>query len=594
MTKRVLEASVWTPRRLVADLLAGRRHLLCVGLGLLLIGQAASVAVPLLARALIDGNGWSQPHRVLWQLSAWVLLAALLQAAGKYFSARMVSVGAQAAIARLRERLHAHALALPMRHYQIQAVGSLTSRVMQDVDAVRVLLGSGLLQMVGAVFTALLALIVLFWLHWALTLSVLAVLLLVGALLAVLFARSRPLVKQRMDVQNDLNARCTESLASIRLIRAYAMEPVVQRQFVERSAALFGTIRSSLQLSSWMSVVTVLAIALLSVLALQIGGRAVISGALGAGDMVAYGILVGLLASPLATLANLGSELGEALASLDRMSGFLSLPAESSEADGASASIPRLEGHIEFREVSFAYDAEHPVLEKVSFVLPAGSLTAIVGLSGAGKSTLLSLLMGMERPQSGQILIDQQDLQELPDTAYRKQLGVVLQEDALFEGTLLDNIRFGVPQASLAAVADVCQRAHVDEFSARLPNGLDTWVGVNGQRLSGGQRQRVAIARALLRDPAILILDEATSQLDVHSEAMVQAGLRTLRAGRTTVVVAHRPSTLELADQILAVEQGRVRLLRPLNADTMASPMPSPSVRVDHFSAPVSDPPVCS
>lgn len=550
-----MPAAPVTPRSLLVRSFKGRGREIALGLALLIIGKAAALALPLTARDLIDRFSYDSESLIAW-LTVAVLVAAIIQAIAALVSSRLVAVGAQQAMADLRLALHRHALALPVSRFNESAVGSLTTRIVADVDALRVFMGSGMLQIVGALFTALLALVALFWLSWTLTLAVLLVLVLAGGIMAALFARARPIARARSAQLATLNAGLTETFSSIRLIKAYAAEHHQQRLFGTAAQRLFAETRCSLSVASLMTVTMLLAVAALTIATIQIGGRSLLAGQMSTGDFVAYFILVGLLAGPVATLANQGPELITARAGLERIVEFLLQPAEPSSA--CDTPIPRLTGEVRFENVSFAYPGRPPVLSNINFSVPAGALVAISGPSGAGKSTLFALLMGLERPTSGRILVDGHDLADLSMAAYRAQLGIVLQDDALFDASIRENILFGRPRATDQALARVARLAHVLEFSERLPDGLDTRVGERGVCLSGGQRQRIAIARAMLRDPAILLLDEATAHLDPDSEAYVHAGLHALMEGRTTFVIAHRPEAMRGADLHLMVDAGRV------------------------------------
>jgi len=378
-----------------------------------------------------------------------------------------------------------------------------------------------------------------------------------GGAMALAFRKLRPLFRQRNEITADITGRLTESVGGVRVLKIYVAEERERRLFAEGTERLFANIAGTLTGTSAITAFGTAIVGALGVLIMVIGGRAIFAGTMSLGDLIMYTFFVGLMAAPVVQIANIGTQVSEAFAGLDRVREILDMPTEDQE-DASRAPLPTLEGTVAFRGVHFSYAEGAPVLKGISFEAPAGSTVALVGSSGSGKSTILSLVMAFNHPQQGQVLVDGLDVHSLKLREYRSKLGVVMQDNFLFDGTVADNIGFAKPGATRPEIEAVGRIAHVHEFVDRFEQGYDTLVGERGVKLSGGQRQRVAIARAILADPRILLLDEATSSLDSESEALIRDGLRKLRAGRTTFVIAHRLSTIESADQILVVEQGEI------------------------------------
>jgi subfamily B ATP-binding cassette protein MsbA len=439
-----------------------------------------------------------------------------------------------------------------MRAFNTGSIGTMATPIVADVDALRVFVGSGMLQIIGAIFTGVLSLAALFWINTTLTLAVSLVLAVAALIFGSLHFRSRPVAAARSRRYSEMSGRVTETLSAIRLVKAFSAEDAQQAKFAVSAERLFEETRASLRIDSLQSVTTLFAIAALTVVTIQVGGRALLAGEMASGDFVAYFILVGLLAGAVSTLASHAPQITTARAGLDRIAEFLSQPLD--EQVSGVEPLPRLRGAVELREVSFSYPDGPEVLNCVTCVIPPGATVALTGPSGAGKSTLLSLVMGLESPTSGQVLIDGRDMSTISTADFRKQIGVVLQDDALLDGTIRENVKFGNPSATDDEVLRACEAAHVLEFSSRLPEGLETRVGQRGFLLSGGQRQRISIARAMLRDPSILLLDEPTSHLDSASEALVHSGMRALMRGRTTFIISHRSETIESADLRIHIE----------------------------------------
>jgi subfamily B ATP-binding cassette protein MsbA len=551
---RVNFATAWQEAR---QLVRTHRRRIALGLVLMVIGQLAGLVMPWCSKFLIDDVIGKGRHDLLVPLALAAGGATLIQAATTFANSQVLGVAAQRAIADMRMRVQHHVSLLPTRFFDSTQSGILISRIMSDAEGIRNLVGSGLVQLVGGLLTAVLGLGVLFWLHWQLTLGMLLVLGTFGGSMTFAFKKLRPLFRERGKIQGEVTGRLSESLQGIRIVKAYTAERRERLVFARGAHRLLRNVAESLTGVSATTAFSILVVGAVGVLMTLVGGRAILAGQMTLGEFFMYVFFTGLVAGPLVQIASIGTQITEAFAGLDRIHELLSTPTEVDEEE-KRAPIPDLRGEVAFEHVSFAYVENVPVLRDISFTAPAGSTIALVGSSGSGKSTLISLVMAFNRPNAGRVLIDGRDLAGLKLRQFRHHLGVVLQENFLFDGTIADNIRFSRPEATIEQVREVARIAHCDEFIAGFPNGYDSVVGERGIRLSGGQRQRVAIARAILADPRILILDEATSSLDSESEAMIQDGLRTLRRGRTSFVIAHRLSTIRSAEQILVLEAGQI------------------------------------
>jgi subfamily B ATP-binding cassette protein MsbA len=435
--------------------------------------------------------------------------------------------------------------------------GELISRVMADAEGIRNLIGTGLVQLAGGILAASMALSVLFYLNWRLTTLTITVLSVFGGALAYAFSKLRPLFRKRAELNAAATGRLAEALSGIRVVKAYTAEKREELVFTRNVHALFRNVAKSMTAISAFTSFTAVLIGAIGVLMIVVGGRSILEGRMTLGDFVMYIFFTGLAAAPLVQISSISTQLSEAFAGLDRLREIRALTTEDAQ-DETREPVSSVRGEIRFDNVFFSYREGIPVLKEVSLFAPPGTTTALVGSSGSGKSTLVSLVLAFNRPTSGRILVDGRDLAGLRLRDYRSQVGVVLQENFLFDGSVRDNIAYSRPNATFEQIREVTQVAHCDEFVEKLPEGYDTVVGERGVKLSGGQRQRIAIARAILANPRILVLDEATSSLDSESEAMIQDGLRSLRAGRTTFVIAHRLSTIVTADQILVLEEGRI------------------------------------
>ncbi len=539
-------ALIWTYRRSVS-----------IGLGLMLISRAAGLVLPASSKYLIDEVLGKGNASLLPKIAMAAFFATVIQAITSYALSQVVSVAAQQAIARLREDVQSHLIRLPVRFFDSTKSGVLVSRVMNDPEGIRNLVGTGLIQLVGGLVTATVAVGVLFYLNWKLTLATVVFLSIFGVGMSIAFKRLRPIFRERSVITADVTGRLTETIGGIRIVKVYTAETREREVFAKGVDKLFKNIAATITGTSATGALSVAIIGALGVLLMMIGGGDVMAGRMTLGGLVMYIFFIGLVAAPLVSIASIGTQLTEALAGLDRIRELRDMKTEDQE-DESKRPVPAVHGTVQFEDVWFEYEPGVPVLKGVTFTAPAGTTTALVGSSGGGKSTLISLVMAFAGPTKGRILIDGTPLSDLKLHEYRQHLGVVLQDNFLFDGSVRENIAFTRPDATKGSVESVAKIAYVDEFVSRFPDGFDTIVGERGVKLSGGQRQRVAIARAILADPRILILDEATSSLDSESEQLIQEGLRRLRAGRTTFVIAHRLSTITSADQILVLEKGEI------------------------------------
>ncbi len=553
-TRRVRTAAAWREAR---ALLAEHRGYVALGVLLTLVSRLAGLVLPASSKYFIDHVLVNGAREQLLPMAAVVMAATIVQASTGYLLSRVLGVAAQQAVNTMRRRLAAHVLRLPVARFDATQSGALISRIMGDPEGIRNLLGSGFVQLLGGIVTAGAALGVLFWIDWRMTSVMLLFLIAIGGGVAYAFATLRPVNRERSREFARVTGRLGESLGGIRIVKAYVAERREDLTFTRGVHRIFRLVIASISGWSAVGALTAMTVGSIGATLILVGGRAVLAGAMTLGDLAMYALFTGLVAAPLIQVAQIGTQLSEALAGLERARELLDQPIEEGWEAGRPV-VTRLAGAVHFDRVDFHYQEGVPVLRGVSLDAPAGTTTAFVGASGSGKSTLLGLLAAFHRPGNGVITVDGVDIATLDLRSYRAQIGLVLQDTFLFDGTILDNIRFSRPDAPLDAVRRVAQVAHCDEFIARLPDGYDTVVGERGVKLSGGQRQRVAIARALLADPSILLLDEATSSLDSESEAFIQAGLDALRRGRTTFVIAHRLSTILSADQIIVLDEGRV------------------------------------
>ncbi len=545
------------------------RNRLVLGMGLMLISRGAGFVVPAMSAYVVDdviGNG--QSDLLVW-LALGAAAATLVQASTGFALSQVLGVAAQRAITEMRKRVQRHVTRLPISYFDSTKTGVLISRVMTDAEGIRNLVGTGLAQLVGGFLTATVGLAALFYLNWRLTVVTLSILVLFGLVMTTMFKKLRPLFRERGKINAEVTGRLGETLGGVRIIKAYSVEKREQLVFAKGAHRLLRNVAQTVTGVSASTSAASLAIGMIGALMILMGGRAIIAGDWTVGAMLQYMVFTGVVVAPVISIASIGTQITEAFAGLDRIREILGTSTELDE-DASRASIEELHGDVALDGVTFAYNEGEPVLRDVSLSASAGTTTALVGSSGSGKSTLVSLVMAFNRPQEGRVLVDGRDLSTLKLADFRRQLGVVLQENFLFDGSVASNISFARRHATRAEIEEVSRIAHADEFIRGFPEGYDTIVGERGIKLSGGQRQRVAIARAILADPRILILDEATSSLDSESESLIQDGLRALRRGRTTFVIAHRLSTIQSADQIVVLEHGQI-VERGTHAELLAA-----------------------
>ncbi len=565
-TKPQRQSYAWSEAR---RLIWARRHRLALGLVLLLLNRLTGMVLPASTKFLIDEVILKQRKELLVWIAVGAATATIMQAITSFTLSQMLGVAAQRSINELRMRIQRHVARLPVRYFDANKSGVLISRVMNDAEGIRNLVGTGLVQMIGGLVTALLALGVLFFLNWRLTSITLAVLSVFGALMFVGFSKLRPIFRQRSKITADVTGRLAEFLSGIRVVKAYTAERREEMVFAKGAHKLFRNVAASMTGVSAVTASSTLLFGGVAVMMMLIGGREVLAGRMSVGDIFMFTFFTGLVIAPLIQISAIGTQITEAFAGLDRIHGIMSEPTEDKD-DDCLQPLGEIRGEVAFQSVSFEYNPGVPVLKGVSFAARAGTTTALVGSSGSGKSTLISLVMAFNRPTAGHILVDGRDLGTIKLRDYRSRLGVVFQDNFLFDGTIAENIAYSRPRAGRDEILRVSQIAHCDEFVGEFKEQYDTIVGERGVKLSGGQRQRIAIARAIIADPRILILDEATSSLDSESEAMIQDGLRALRRGRTTFVIAHRLSTIRNADQILVLEQGEI-VERGTHAELLAA-----------------------
>jgi subfamily B ATP-binding cassette protein MsbA len=541
----------------VRALMWEHRRSVSIGLVLMLISRASGFVLPYSTKFVLDDVIPNKDIRLLGIIALAGFAATIVQSVTGYALSQVVSVAAQQAIARLREDVQGHLIRLPVRYFDSTKSGVLVSRVMNDPEGIRNLIGTGLIQLTGGILSAIAALGVLIHLNWRLTLVTVVFLAIFGAGMSVAFKRLRPIFRERSVITADVTGRLTETLGGIRLVKVYTAEERERAVFGKGVQRLFENIAKTITGTSLTGTLGFAVVGVIGVIAMYVGGRDVITGAMTLGSLLTFVFFIAMVTAPLVQVASIGTQITEAFAGLDRIRELRDMATEDQE-DERKQSVPTVVGHVQFDHVSFEYEPGVPVLHDVTFDAPAGTTTALVGSSGSGKSTMISLIMAFAQPQQGRILVDGTPVSDLRLREYRHHLGVVMQDNFLFDGTVKENIAFTKPGATDEEIMRVAQIANAHEFILGFPQGYDTIVGERGVKLSGGQRQRVAIARAILADPRVLILDEATSSLDSESEHLIQEGLRRLRAGRTTFVIAHRLSTITSANQILVLEHGRI------------------------------------
>lgn len=530
-----------------------RRKLIAIGLILIVISRVAGLVPPAATKPFVDDVLVNHDMDKLTPILLWVTVAIAVQAVTSFLLTKILSVEAQHLISVLRSKVQKHLLRLPTRFFDNQKAGALVSRVMTDVEGVRNLVGTGLVQLVGGILTAILSVGVLISISPWMTLFILLPMSVFGFITLKAFAYIRPIFRERGKINAEVTGRLTETLNGVRVIKGFNAEQQEIRIFEQGVERLFQNVRKSLTSTSLVTSSGTFLVGLASVGIMGLSGYFDLS----PGDFLKFTMFMVFMIAPIVQMSNIGSQLTEAFAGLDRTEELLNIEPED---DGTvrSIQIGTIKGDIAYQNVWFEYEEGKPVLKDVSFTAPAGTVTALVGTSGSGKTTIAGLVASYLTPTDGTITVDGTDLSKVSLSSYRSQLGVVLQDDFLFEGTIRENIMFPRPGATEQQVLQAVKAAHVHEFTDRFEKGLDTLIGERGVKLSGGQRQRIAIARAILADPRVLILDEATSNLDTESEAYIQESLRSLMKGRTTFVIAHRLSTIRQADQILVIENGKI------------------------------------
>ncbi|WP_353267393.1 ABC transporter ATP-binding protein [Gemmatimonas sp.] len=538
-------------------LILQHRKSVSIGLVLMLISRAASFVLPYSTKYVLDEVLPQKDLRMLGLVALAGLGATIVQTLTGYALSQVVSVAAQQAIAQLREEVQGHLIRLPVRYFDSTKSGVLVSRVMSDPEGIRNLIGTGLIQLTGGILSAIAAMAVLLHLNWKLTLATVLPIALFGAGMSIAFKRLRPIFRERSVINAEVTGRLTETLGGIRLIKVYTAEEREKEVFGKGVQRLFQNIAKTITGTSLTGTLGLAVVGVIGVIVMYVGGGDVMRGTTTIGSLFTFLIFIGMVTAPLISVASIGTQITEAFAGLDRIRELRDMATEDQE-DASKQSVPEVVGRVEFDDVSFEYEPGVPVLKHVNFSAPAGTTTALVGSSGSGKSTMISLIMAFAQPQQGSIKVDGVPVRDLKLRDYRRHLGVVMQDNFLFDGTVKENIAFTKPGATDEEVMHVAKIANAHEFIQGFPQGYDTIVGERGVKLSGGQRQRVAIARAILANPRVLILDEATSSLDSESEHLIQEGLRRLRAGRTTFVIAHRLSTITSADQILVLEHGEI------------------------------------
>jgi ABC-type multidrug transport system fused ATPase/permease subunit len=549
--------NAWKNLPHVWALIKPRRGILAAGLLLMAVNRVSGLILPASTKYLVDDVIGKHHIQLLTPIVLIVLAATVIQGLTSFTLTQLLSKSAQKMIADLRRQVQAHIGKLSISFYDSNKTGVLVSRIMSDVEGVRNLIGTGLVEFVGGLMTAILALVILLRISVTMTVIAFTVLLVFGIGLNKAFTTIRPIFRARPKITAEVTGRLTESLGGVRVVKGYHAEEREEKIFSAGVQRLLDNVLKTLTATSIMSLSAAALMGLVSAVVMFMGAHRILGGTMTLGTFLTYSIFLGLLVAPVFQIVAIGTQITEAITGLERTREILDEKIED-EAPGRVVNLPRVTGQVVMEDVNFAYDSRKEVLHDINFRAEPGTVTALVGPSGAGKSTIIGLIAAFYVPSSGRVVVDEIDLSTVKLDSYRTQLGVVLQETFLFDGTIRENVAFARPEASEAEILAACRIARVDEFAEAFENKYDTVVGERGVKLSGGQKQRVSIARAILADPRILILDEATSSLDSESEALIQEGLRYLMRGRTTFVIAHRLSTIRRADQILVIEAGRI------------------------------------
>jgi subfamily B ATP-binding cassette protein MsbA len=540
-------------------LVAPRKGLIFAGLALMAVNRLAGLVLPYISKPLLDKvlSPQNAHPEMLPGIIAVVVAAMAVQAITSFSLTQLLSKAGQRLIAQMRREVQRHVGLLSVAYYDENRTGTLVARIMTDVEGVRNLVGTGLVEFLGGMLTAALVFVYLMYLSATVTLAVFAVLGIFVVILQYGFRTIRPIFRERGRINAEVTGRLTESLGGVRVVKGYHAEEREASVFSAGVERLLHNVMKTLTMTSVLSSASTTVLGLVSGCVMWLGGHRVLNHGWSTGDYFSYNMFLAFMIAPVFQIVNIGTQLTEAFAGLDRTREIMA-ELEENQSPDRSRKMQPIDGCVRFEDVEFAYTPEKPVLHGIGFTANPGTVTALVGSSGSGKSTIISLLCAFHTPVSGRVLVDDVDLATVDLNTFRSQLGVVLQESFLFDGSIRENVMFSRPDATEEQFLFACRTARVDEFAERFPEGYDTLVGERGVKLSGGQRQRLSIARALLAEPRILILDEATSSLDSESEAMIQAGLAELMRGRTTFVIAHRLSTIRRADQILVVEEGRI------------------------------------
>ncbi len=534
-----------------------RKKIIFIGLLLIIIRSLAGLVLPYASKNLIDEVIPSKDMEALYTLLIVVCLALLVQTVTSFLLTRLLSVEAQLLISELRAKVQKKLLKLPISYFDNNKSGALVSRVMNDVEGVRNLVGTGLVQLIGGTFTAILSLVILIKINWLMTIFVLVPVAIFAFIALKAFAYIRPIFRVRGKLNAEVTGRLTETLNGVRVIKGFNAEEQENKTFEDGVERLFQNVKKSLTATALITSSSTFLLGLASAGIMGIGGYFIMQNTMTYGDFISFTLFLGFMIAPIVQMSNIGSQLTEAMAGLDRTQEIMEMD-EEDDATVRTVTLGKIKGDIIFENVAFSYDENKEVLHDISFDAPTGSVTALVGSSGSGKSTIAGLAATFLNPKGGKVTIDGIDISTVNLSSYRSNLGVVLQDDFLYEGTIRENILFPRPNATEDQLLAAVQGAYVNEFTDRFDLGLDTVIGERGVKLSGGQRQRISIARALLADPKIIILDEATSNLDTESEAFIQKSLHELMKDRTTFVIAHRLSTIQKADQILVIEDGNI------------------------------------
>ncbi|MDC1543052.1 ABC transporter ATP-binding protein/permease [Flavobacteriaceae bacterium] len=534
-----------------------RRKIVSLGLFLILVRSLSGLVLPYASKNLIDEVIPSKDIEALTYLLIVVCIALLFQSVSSFSLTRLLSVEAQHLISILRASVQQKLLKLPISFFDNNKSGALVSRVMTDVEGVRNLVGTGLVQLFGGSITAIISLVILIKINGQMTLFVLVPVLIFAVIALKAFGYIRPIFRARGKINAEVTGRLTETLNGIRVIKGFNAEDQEKDVFEKGVEELYQNVKKSLTATALMTSSSTFLLGLASAGIMGMGGYFIMNNTMTYGEFVSFTLFLGFMIAPIVQMSNIGSQLTEAFAGLDRTQELMRIP-EENNLEIRTLKLNQIEGNVSFKNISFSYDDKTEVLHDISFEAPKGSVTALVGSSGSGKSTIAGLATAFLNPNSGKVLIDGVDLAKVDLKSFRSQLGVVLQDDFLYEGTIRENILFPLPNATEEELVVAVEGAYVNEFTDRFEEGLDTLIGERGVKLSGGQRQRISIARALLAKPKIVILDEATSNLDTQSEAFIQKSLAVLMRDRTTFVIAHRLSTIQKADQILVVEEGDI------------------------------------